>query len=315
MQTTTTTLTPPAGFSLKATVLSHGWHECSPISWCEGGSCLQLIERAGNEALRVSVTAPPGRRRPAKLKVQLEGLELSRVEVKRLRELLCHVLALEQDLTEFHELCRTHPTLRVLPRLGAGRLIRSAALAENVIKVICATNVTWTQAVKSINRLAQLGPALPHFVHLNAWPTPPEILKAGPDYLKGVCRLGYRTDFILAFCRELVEGRLCEAEVLAALQEDSTTPALRLLRAIRGVGPASAHALLSLMGRHDHLAIDSATVAHVACTHTGGRKPSSKEIEHIYAPYGRWRNLVYWFEHWLTWDTARTMLRENRRSS
>jgi len=309
MHTTTTTLSAPPDCSLKATVLSHGWHECSPMSWCEGGSCLQLIERAGDEVLRASVT---GRRGAAKLKVQIEGPELDRAEVRRLRARLCHVLALKQELSDFHELCRAHPTLHVLPRLGAGRLIRSASLAENVIKVICATNVTWSQAVKSINRLAQLGPALPHFVHLNAWPTPAEIIKAGPDYLTGVCRLGYRADFILAFCRALVEGRVCEAEVLAAVREESTVTALRLLRAIRGVDPASAHALLSLMGTHDHLAIDSATVAHVARTHTRGRKPGTKEIERIYAPYGRWRNLVYWFEHWLTWDTARTMLRESK---
>ena len=198
MQTTTTTLSLPPDCSLKATVLSHGWHECSPLSWCEGGSCLQLIERGPNGLVRVSVTGLRGRRRSAKLEVRLEAqTKLGRAELSRLRALLCHVLALEQDLTEFHELCRTHPKLHVLPRLGAGRLLRAPTVAENVIKVICATNVTWAQAVKSINRLAQLGPALPHFVHLNAWPTPAEILKAGPDYLKGVCRLGYRADFIL----------------------------------------------------------------------------------------------------------------------
>ena len=27
-------------------------------------------------------------------------------------------------------------------------------------------------------------------------------------------------------------------------------------------------------------------------------------VEEIYAPYGRWKNLVWWFEHWLEWLTA-----------
>ena len=41
-----------------------------------------------------------------------------------------------------------------------------------------------------------------------------------------------------------------------------------------------------------------------------GKKPSSKQIEKIYAAYGPWKNKVWWFEHWLGWATARSLLRE-----
>ena len=58
------------------------------------------------------------------------------------------------------------------------------------------------------------------------------------------------------------------------------------------------------------MAIDSSTIAHVARTHTNGKKPTLKKIERIYAKYGRWRNKVWWYEHWLNWGTARQLVRE-----
>jgi len=68
--------------------------------------------------------------------------------------------------------------------------------------------------------------------------------------------------------------------------------------------------MLSFLGRHDRLAIDSSTITHVARTHTKGKRPTAKQIERIYAPFGRWKNKVWWYEHWLTWETPRELLRE-----
>ena len=302
----------PIKFDLKAVALSHGWHECSPLAWCEAGQCLQWIDRLGATPVRVSVLRTP--RRSSAVPVQLElpddwpAPERS-AAVQRVTHRLRYLLAFDDDVTAFHELCAGHPTLHVLPRLGAGRLIRCPDLIENVVKVICGTNVKWTQAVKMINRIGQLGPPVPHFANLQAWPTPAEILRAGEDYLTGVCRVGYRSAFILQLCRSAEAGSFPEAEITDAIAAGQTADALRLLRGLPGIGPTSAHALLSLLGCHDHLAIDSATIAHVARTHTAGRKPSPKEVEAVYAPYGPWKNLVYWFENWLTWDTAQTLLR------
>lgn len=301
-----------APFSLKATVLSHGWHECAPMSWSAGGRCFQMIERIRDRAVRVSVVEAVRRRQTVTLRVTAEGNGLDDADLAALRDRVRLVLGLDRDLAEFYDLCRRHPTLHVIPRIGAGRTLRSASMTENVLKAICATNVAWTQAVKSINRLGQLGPPVPRFVNLNAWPTPREILRAGKSYLTEVCRVGYRADAILAFCADVGAQRIAP-DLLSEQARDNRVTSdelLSRLRAIRGIGPSSAHYLLSMLGRHERLSIDSATVAHVARTHTRGRRPSHKEIEHIYAEYGPWRQLAWWFEHWLTWGTAKTLLRE-----
>jgi 3-methyladenine DNA glycosylase/8-oxoguanine DNA glycosylase len=302
----------PGPFSLKATALSHGWHECSPMSWSEGGRCLQLIERVNGTVLRVSVAESKRSAKSTALCVLIEGDEIDATTPDEINRRLRIVLGLDRDVRTFHDLCRDHPTLHVIPKIGAGRGIRSASMSENIIKALCATNVTWSQAVKMINRIGQLGPPLRHFVNLNAWPTPREILKAGERYLLEVCRVGYRAESILQFCRDVHEGRFDPEllDQLAASPDVSDDELLAKLRSIRGIGPSSAHYLLSFLGRHGRVSVDSATIAHVARTHLNGKKPTVKQVEAIYERYGRWRHLVWWYEHWLTWGTARSILRE-----
>ncbi|MCO6439078.1 MAG: DNA-3-methyladenine glycosylase 2 family protein [Phycisphaerae bacterium] len=310
----------PKPFSLAATVLGHGWHECAPMSWSEGGRCFQIILRNGKGAMRVSVVEGKPTRRDAVLNVSVDGDELSDATVAHIESGVRHMLGLDENLDEFYDLCRDHPTLHVLPRIGAGRTPRSVSLTEDIIKTILGTNVNWSQAVKMINRLAQLGPIVRHFRSLNAWPTPREILRAGPHYLNDVCRAGYRTESILELCKDVAEKRTDPDELtrLATDPNVSSHELLSRLRSIRGIGPTSANYLLGFLGRHDRLAIDTSTVAHVSRTHLKGKKATPKQIEEIYDRYGRWKNKVWWFELWLEWDTARRIVEEatsNGRSS
>ncbi len=314
----TTTLSAPATFSLKATALSHGWHECFPMSWSEGGRCFQVIERDRHRAIRVGVTERAGRSRKKRtlhVAIDTDAMDAASIEdtvVERILRDLRLTLGLDRDLSEFYAICAEHPALAVIPRIGAGRLIRSASMTENILKALLATNVNWTQAVKMINRLGQLGPNLQHFRSLAAWPTPREILRAGETYLKEVCRVGYRAGPILKFCRDVCDGRF-DPESLDAMAVDpavSSEEIVAKLRSISGIGPSSANYLLGFLGRHDHLSIDSATFAHVAANHTKGRKPTCKQIERIYAPFGRWKNLICWSENWLTWATVKQIIRE-----
>lgn len=272
---------------------------------------MQWIDRDGDVALRVSMIESSTNTNEHRLELMVEGpagaIDMARQE-RRVRALL----AVDRNLDEFYALCGTHPRLRIAPRIGAGRLIRGGSTTEDIVKFLCSTNVNWSQAVKMINRLAQLGPTVRHFANQHAWPTPREILRAGRSYLVEVCRVGYRAESILQFCGEVADGKR-DPEALVAMARDesvSSDDVVRQLREIHGIGPSSAHALLSLLGRHDRLSIDSATIAHAQRVHFEGRKPSPKEVERLYEPYGRWKNLVYWCESWLNWETARRIAAE-----
>lgn len=312
LQSQTKSIPIPREFSLKATALSHGWHECAPMSWCEGGGCFQVIERVDGEPFRVSAVENGRGENSPKLKVRVEGKHLDDAVVGVLIERMRTALAVDRDLRDFYELCETHPRLGVVPKIGGGRLLRSASMFENIIKFLCSTNVNWTQAVKMINRLAQLGPHPTHFRSLNCWPSPKEILRAGEAYLKEICRVGYRAEPILIFCKSVDGGRFDPDDLARqAIDEGvSTDDLVKQLKEIKGIGPASAHGLLSMMGRYDHVSIDSATIAHAAAVHFAGRKPTPREVMKVYEPYGQWKNLVYWCESWVTWGTAREIIRD-----
>ena len=308
MQRAISTLKIATPFDLRATVLSHGWHECAPLSWCEAGACLQLVERRNDRVFRIGVTQSPRRGPRAGLTLQVEAASLDDDDVEAMRRRVAVVLRADEDLSEFYALCRAHPRLRIIPRIGAGRTLRSYSMAENILKMLCGTNVTWAQAVKMINRIAQLGPYLTDHRNLNAWPTAREILRAGRRYLLEVARVGYRADAILEFCERARAGELDPESFYRLADAEPTDVLLKRLLSIKGIGPSSAHYLLSMLGHYDHLSIDSATVAHVARVHTGGKKPTRGQIEKIYARFGRWKQLALWFEHWLSWDSARTII-------
>ncbi len=295
-------------FGLKSTVLGHGWHECAPISWCEAGACLQTIERVGAMPVRLSVTEISGRGRFARLRLTVEAEEVGDTLVTLMRERMCVMLRVDLDLDGFYALAADHPKLAPVVELGAGRLLRCSSMFENIIKAMCGTNVNWAQAIKMINRIGQLGPCLEDFRNLNAWPTAAEILSAGEDYLLGVARVGYRASSILEFCRSVQRGGF-DAEGLDEMAGRVSTDELyEHLLTIKGIGPATASFLLGLLGHFDRLSVDSWTIAFVAQRYMGGRKPTVKEVKRLYDSYGRWRSLVWWFEQWLEWSTARAML-------
>ncbi|MCH7994421.1 MAG: hypothetical protein IIB57_08250, partial [Planctomycetes bacterium] len=111
VQRRVTSLTIISPFSLKATALSHGWHECAPMSWSEGGSCFQVIERHENEACRVSVTEAGRPRGKVKLRVMVESSRADKACVAEMVRRVRVMLGLDADLREFHARCERHPTL------------------------------------------------------------------------------------------------------------------------------------------------------------------------------------------------------------
>jgi len=118
VDTETLQLIAPREFSLKATVLSHGWHECAPMNWSEGGRCFQTIECIGDQPYRVSVVENGNGRRAPKLTVTVDGGERADGVFQRVRDRLRVTLGLDRDLSEFYELCARHLRLKAIPRIG-----------------------------------------------------------------------------------------------------------------------------------------------------------------------------------------------------
>ena len=270
---------------LKRTLLSHGFVELPPMRLDEDVPALEVTLATNGRSAR-TVEIRPGKRGHARVTV------LGRAPSPRAAEKLVgrvrHVLGLDEDLSEFYALAANDRDLS-WAAAGAGRMIRSPTVFEDVVKTICTTNCTWSATERMVGALvANLGPPAPGGRH--AFPTPEAMAEVGEDFYKEVVRSGYRGAYFRALAADVAEGRLdLEALLDPELPEDEV--ATRLL-ALPGVGPYATAQILTLLGRYSRLILDSWSRPKYA--KLSGRKATDKTIERRFRRYGRFAGLAFW---------------------
>lgn len=278
-------------FRLPAVAVSHGWFQTDPFRWDDVRQRLRRVEAVDRRAVAVTVEEHD------------DGVAVRAVgagpasDPRHVADRVRRMLQLDADLAGFPEALRAvDPDLADdLAGDGGGRLLAGATLFEDVVKAVCATNTTWRQAVACINRIAALGDD-------GAFPEPAAILRAGEDRLRAIARVGYRAPYLTAAARAAIDGTLAEVETASGAGDDEA--AWRAVRALSGVGPATAGFLLLLMGHYDRPSIDSATLRVATERWFGGARPTPRQVAARVAPAGRFRGLV------VAWSTLRAWQRE-----
>ena len=94
------------------------------------------------------------------------------------------------------------------------------------------------------------------------------------------------------------DAPIVRARVGDALADTSapTAEIRRRLKAIKGVGDYAAASMLMLLGRYDEIPMDTVFRDFVSRRYFEGGPVNSKEAAEIYADWGRWKALAYWFE-------------------
>jgi len=205
------------------------------------------------------------------------------------------ILRLDEDLSPFHNHCRKSTTHRRAATLRFGRLIRSASLFEDMIKVICTCNITWRQTVVMVDRIVARWGVPASDGQLKGFPTPRRLAALRPAQLKRGARVGYRSEFIHRLARDVVDGGLD----LKAIQKSSgSADALfRLLRRIHGFGDYAAGQLCMLMGHYNRLAVDTELMRHLKLNHRR-RRFTPARAQSYYVPWHPYQFLAYWYELW-----------------
>ena len=193
------------------------------------------------------------------------------------------------------------PILRTMLRLdddlrwatsGAGRMLRSATLFEDVVKTICTTNCAWGGTVRMTTALvSELGPKAPGGGR--AFPSAAVMAETEEAFYRDVARAGYRGPYLRSLAASVAEG----ATVLEEL-EDPELPddevAARLLE-LPGVGPyAAAHVMTTALGRYSRLILDSWTCPTYMRLAGAKRKLADKTIERRFKRYGSYAGLAFW---------------------
>jgi N-glycosylase/DNA lyase len=301
----------PEPFDLALTVRSHGFYDLPPWTW-DGDRRLLARPLLLASGRVVDVEVAEGERGLA-LRVLARGRPTT-AEAREAQAAVRTCLALDEDLAPFRaragalEAERAAAARRDLPDLrwalarGAGRLLRSPTVFEDAVKTLCTTNCSWALTRAMVSRLCErLGDRAPSGAR--TFPSPAAMAAVPEAFYREEVRAGYRAPFLAALARDVAGGAL-DLEALRAT-DAPTEEVLRRLRALRGFGPYAAEHLLRLLGRHDHLALDSWTRAKLARLRGRRRVPTDRALRRWYAPYGPWAGLAMWLEVTADWHAAR----------
>ncbi len=300
----------PSPFDLYLTVRSHGFYDLAPWRWDDARGVLARPLSLGSGRTVVAEVVASGR--GLAFRALARG-RLGSAEAREAREAFATCLSLDEDLGPFRERAAALereraagredlPDLRWALARGAGRLLRSPTVFEDAVKTLCTTNCSWALTKVMVERLcASLGPEGPGGER--GFPGPARLAAEPESFFRKVVRAGYRAPFLRALARDAASGEL-DLEALRG----STLPTPELLarlRRIRGYGPYAAEHLLRLLGRHDHLALDSWTRGKLARVRGKRRPPSDRTLRRWYAPYGPWAGLAMWLEATADWHGER----------
>lgn len=286
----------PAGepVDLKRTFRSHGLASLPPMRLGENSGLLEatlpvygfpprtvLVSESGPERGIVSAVGPPP----------------GREEGERLFATVRRVLRLDEDLSGFYALAVGDPELSWVTR-GAGRMVQSPTVFEEVVKTLCTTNCAWSATVRMVGALVEhLGEKAPEAPPTGPWerafPTPEAMAGAGEEFYRDVVRAGYRGRYLLALSSSVASGEL-DLEPLDAPPEELPDEELeKRLLALPGIGPYAAAHVMMMLGRYSHLILDSWTRPTYARL-VGKPSVADEEIEERFSSYGPYQGLAFW---------------------
>ena len=287
------TPTPP-GFNFKRTVLSHGWYDLPPFALDRDTWTLTRVLDAGAGLPVVAEITAAGKRA---LNIHVSRQLAERAAARVIRDVR-HVLRLDDDMQSFYGATADDPAFAWIARQGAGRLLRSPTVFEDLVKTICTTNCSWALTDKMVRELVNnLGRAAKNGAR--AFPTPAAMAAAPESFYRDVMRAGYRAPYFKELAGRVVAGEL---DPESWLTSDLPTEELkRAMKRVKGVGDYAAENLLKLVGRYDVLALDSWVRGKYARLHNHGRAATDKKIARHYARFQTWRGLALWCDMTQDW--------------
>jgi 3-methyladenine DNA glycosylase/8-oxoguanine DNA glycosylase len=267
------------------TLASHGLADLPPQVLEEDARTLETTLALPRERAR-TIRVRPGR--PGFALVEATAGRVGAVDATVLAETARHILRLDEDLSGFYETAREDPDLSWVAN-GAGRMLRSPTVFEDVVKTICTTNCAWSATVRMATALvSELGVEAPD--GRRTFPTPAAMADAGEDFYRDVVRAGYRGPYLRSLAADVAAGSLdLEALNDPALPDDEV--AERLL-ALPGCGPYATAHMMMLLGRYSRLILDSWTRPKYA--RVNGRKAGDRTIERRFGRYRDYAGLAFW---------------------
>ena len=287
---TTIEIDYPVNFSFKRTAESHGWYDLPPFNYDPDAGLLSYVARIGGSVASVTFEDAS-----EKLLVKFEG---DGVEKEDIVSAVKHILRFDDELGAFYSIANVDKGLLWASELGAGRMLRSSTVWEDLVKTICTTNCSWALTRKMVvNLVEKLGDR--SVGNKTAFPTAVAMAEMDVAFYRDEIRAGYRSQYFVELAGSVASGAV---DPESWLTSDLPTPELKKqMKRVKGVGDYAAENLLKLVGRYDGLALDSFLRSGFYKKHNKGKPCDDKKIAGHYAKYGEWCGLAIWCDmtsHW-----------------
>jgi 3-methyladenine DNA glycosylase/8-oxoguanine DNA glycosylase len=275
-------------------IQSHGLVDLPPMRIDEEGRALEItVPLPGTRPRTVRIEdGPKGHAR-----VTVAGRAPGARAADAVLAAVAHVLRLDEDLSPFYAVAAADPDLAWATQ-GAGRLVRSPTVFEEVVKTICTTNTAWSATERMVGALVEhLGERAAGAAdgpYGRAFPTPSALAEADEAFYRDVARTGYRGAYLRSLAADVASGAL-DLEALGRADRDELPDddLADLLLALPGVGPYAAAHIMMLLGRYSRLVLDSWTRPKYASLN-GGRVVKDATIERRFRRYGPYAGLAFW---------------------
>src|ERR1700686_4162874 len=139
------TIKTPNEFNFRRTVLSHGWCVLLPFeldrdSW----TLIRVLDRTQAEPVTIKISSIH-----SAIKVSTP-LRLGKKAAAEIERDVRHMLRLDDDLRGFYETVAANPEFAWVAHQGAGRLLGSPTVFEDLVKMLCTTNCSWALTEKMV---------------------------------------------------------------------------------------------------------------------------------------------------------------------
>ena len=283
----------PTYFSFRRTVASHGWYELPPFALDTGKWELSRVIDVGQKPpVTIFLT---GRKTHVRVNT---SRALTKSEAAIVLRYARHILRLDDDLDPFYVATDNDPEFAWIGQQGAGRLLRSPTVYEDLVKMICTTNCSWALTLKMVNGIVNnLGRESDD--GRKSFPTAADMASMPLKFFVDEVRAGYRAPYLKELAGRVASGELNVEEWLSS--DLPTRELVKQMKGVKGVGDYAAENLLKLLGRYDGLALDSWTRAKFFEIRNKGRKANDKKIARYYARFNEWRGLALWCDVTRDW--------------
>lgn len=140
---------------LTSTLRSHGWVDLLPNIPDEKVESFSRVERLSTGSIvNLHVTSLRSKLPKILVTVKHEGV-LSQIEQNEIIKRVRYMLRLDENLQGFYDLCQKKGGSWKNFMEGRGYLLRSPQIFEDLVKVICTTNIQWGGTKRMVKELVK----------------------------------------------------------------------------------------------------------------------------------------------------------------